>query len=59
MFKCDERQITQVLTNLLKNSAEAIDESGDRDEKGRISVSVVHQPDRLDIIIEDNGIRLS
>ena len=55
LFKCDERQMTQVMTNLLKNAAEAIDECGDRDEKGKIKVTVEQDPERLNIIVEDNG----
>ncbi len=55
-LNCDERQITQVMTNLLKNSAEAIDECGDRDEKGCIKVSVSQDEQHLYIVVEDNGI---
>ncbi len=55
-LNCDERQMTQVMTNLLKNSAEAIDECGDREQKGRIAVTVEQEPEKLNIIIEDNGI---
>ncbi len=59
-LRCDERQITQVMTNLLKNAAEAIDEAvvscGQREEKGRIKVGVIQNKDALNIIIEDNGI---
>lgn len=54
-LSCDERQMTQVMTNLLKNSAESIDECGDREEKGRIKVSVNQDAERLYIIVEDNG----
>ncbi len=56
LFNCDERQITQVMTNLLKNAAEAIDEYPERDEKGRIKVTVNQDAEKLDIIVEDNGI---
>ena len=55
-LNCDERQITQVMTNLLKNAAEAIDECGDRDEKGCIKVSVNQDEQHLYIVVEDNGI---
>lgn len=55
LFKCDERQMTQVMTNLLKNAAEAIDECGERNEKGRIKVTVEQEPERLNITVEDNG----
>ncbi|MEK6745945.1 MAG: PAS domain-containing sensor histidine kinase [Pseudomonadota bacterium] len=55
IFKCDERQMTQVMTNLLKNAAEAIDECNNRDSKGRIKVTVEQDPERLNITVEDNG----
>ena len=40
-LNCDERQITQVLTNILKNASEAIAECGQREEKGKVKVGVV------------------
>lgn len=56
LFNCDERQITQVMTNLLKNAAEAIDECSNREEKGRIKISVKDDGENLEITVEDNGI---
>jgi two-component system, NtrC family, nitrogen regulation sensor histidine kinase NtrY len=60
MFTCDERQITQVMTNLLKNAAEAIEARQARHEgdssKGRIHVSLNIDKDMLTITIEDNGV---
>ncbi len=56
ILKCDERQITQVMTNLLKNAAEAIDECNEENKKGVIKVSVKQEKDMLNIIVEDNGI---
>ncbi|MEQ1705565.1 MAG: PAS domain-containing sensor histidine kinase [Rickettsiales bacterium] len=55
LFRCDERQMTQVMTNLLKNAAEAIDECDNRDSKGRIKVTVEQDSERLNITVEDNG----
>jgi two-component system, NtrC family, nitrogen regulation sensor histidine kinase NtrY len=59
-FKCDERQVTQVLTNLLKNAAEAIEgkQAAQPDEpvKGVIRVSLASKGDKLEITIEDNGV---
>ncbi len=61
---CDSRQIAQVLTNLLKNASEAIEENrseGDKpDQEGRVWVSVRREaadgePDHVAVIIEDNG----
>ena len=70
IFNCDERQITQVLTNLLKNASEAIAECGEMAEKGLVRVIVschperaegeekdlVQQDNKIQITIEDNGI---
>ncbi len=56
LFNCDERQITQVMTNLLKNAAEAIDECSQRDIKGQIKVSITQNSEKIEIIVEDNGI---
>lgn len=56
MFRCDERQITQVMTNLLKNAAEAIDELGEENKRGNIKVRVNKEKDMLSIIVEDNGV---
>jgi len=56
----DEQQITQVMTNLLKNAAEAIEgrlaaQVGEG-EKGRIIISLARTVDTIEITIEDNGI---
>lgn len=55
LFNCDERQIMQVMINLLKNAAEAIDDCGNREEKGRIKVAVHQNSENLYITVEDNG----
>ena len=55
LLKCDERQMTQVLTNLLKNAAEAIEEAGGRLQIGRIKVAVFTDQAGTHITIEDNG----
>lgn len=58
-LNCDELQIMQVMINLLKNSAEAIDESvsagGERAVKGLIKVDISQDAERLYITVEDNG----
>lgn len=60
MFKCDERQITQIMTNLLKNAAEAIEgrhaATPEQAPKGRIRVSLRQGEGMLVTTIEDNGI---
>lgn len=58
LLKCDASQMTQVLTNLLQNSIEAID--GDRkDEHNKtmpsITILIEEKPNILQLIIEDNG----
>jgi len=59
---CDSRQLSQAITNLLKNAVEAIEGRGeepgaDRDAlpPGRITLSVRTEEDWLNIIVEDNG----
>jgi two-component system nitrogen regulation sensor histidine kinase NtrY len=58
-LNCDRRQVSQVLTNILKNSAEAIE---GRDEnmdtplpQGEISLSLIEDETGLRIVVEDNG----
>lgn len=63
-LSCDSRQIAQALTNIIKNAAEAIVESGrgtrENDEPGRIWVTVSKSETadgdkRIEVIVEDNG----
>lgn len=61
LLYCDERQITQVLTNLLKNAAEGIEARlaktpEDNGPKGRIKVSLEKAQDTINLSISDNGI---
>lgn len=56
---CDERQISQVLTNILKNAAESIEArhaQADGAAAGRIHVSLACADGAVDITIEDNGV---
>ena len=59
LLDCDRRQVAQVLTNILKNSAEAIegrDETPDtRLPQGEISLSLIEDESGLRIVVEDNG----
>ncbi len=50
---CDERQVAQIFTNLLKNGAEAIE--GESMQAGEVSVTVVKTPERVTVEITDNG----
>lgn len=56
VITCDGRQISQALTNLLKNAVEAIEA---RQEKmtvqGRVIVSVARNHDIVRITVDDNG----
>lgn len=62
----DRRQITQALTNILKNAREAIEskqnqsgaESGEKKDDGKIMVELQKHSDEIQIIVTDNGIGL-
>jgi len=59
MFDCDERQITQVMTNLLKNASEAIEArlaQNPQGEKGHITVRLTCVDDQIVVTVTDNGI---
>ncbi len=56
---CDERQITQVFTNILKNAAEAIEarlEKNPGGEKGHIDISVSTDDKQILLTVDDNGV---
>ena len=56
---CDRRQVSQVLTNILKNAAEAIEgrvaKPGDVLPPGEISLSLKDDGAIVRIVVEDNG----
>jgi two-component system nitrogen regulation sensor histidine kinase NtrY len=56
---CDRRQIAQVLTNILKNSAEAIEgreaRAGQALPPGEITLTLRDDDDTVRIVVEDNG----
>ena len=58
MFDCDERQITQVFTNILKNAAESIEArpATAPTENGVIAVHMACENGRIVISIADNGV---
>jgi two-component system nitrogen regulation sensor histidine kinase NtrY len=64
MLNCDESQLTQALTNLMQNAADSIktrsaaEAAEGRDYKGNIRVRLASGPERVEIVIEDNGIGL-
>ncbi|MCI5048984.1 MAG: PAS domain-containing sensor histidine kinase [Rickettsiales bacterium] len=59
IMKCDERQLGQLMTNLLKNAAEGIESRFEEEPdgpKGEVSLNVTSAKSALVITIEDNGI---
>ncbi|MGE0109505.1 MAG: ATP-binding protein [Bdellovibrionales bacterium] len=52
---CDERQIAQALTNLLKNAAEAIDGREDQSVRGCIKLTLTEEEGRVVLAVSDNG----
>ena len=57
LLNCDERQITQVMTNLLKNAAESIEaRTGDVIPPAKIRVSLACEDDMIQMRIADNGV---
>jgi two-component system nitrogen regulation sensor histidine kinase NtrY len=56
---CDRRQVSQVLTNILKNAAEAIEgreaAPGDTLPPGEVSLTLKEDGDVVSMIVEDNG----
>jgi len=55
-FECDERQITQVLTNLIKNAAESIEARPEQEPKGEIRIALSCADSAINLTIRDNGI---
>jgi two-component system nitrogen regulation sensor histidine kinase NtrY len=58
-LNCDRRQVSQVLTNILKNSAEAIEGRDEQPDttlpQGEIGLSLIEDDSGLRIVVEDNG----
>ncbi|UCH73013.1 MAG: PAS domain-containing sensor histidine kinase [Rhodospirillales bacterium] len=53
---CDGRQLAQVITNLLKNAAEALERgNGNTSEQPRVIMRLIARDDRVVIEVEDNG----
>ncbi|MBB4265339.1 sensor histidine kinase NtrY-like [Roseospira visakhapatnamensis] len=58
-LRCDTRQVTQALTNLLKNAVEGIDARREKEKDqapaGEIVVSLAERDTSVVIVVEDNG----
>jgi len=54
-YRCDGRQVSQALTNLLLNAAEAIEGRNDAENTGRIVVRLRFGDGNTAIEVEDNG----
>lgn len=54
-FRCDGRQLSQALTNLMLNAAEAIEARADGSDPGRIVVRLRYGDGTTAIEVEDNG----
>ena len=59
IFECDERQITQIITNLVKNAAESIDarlyDPQRSHETGVITLALYLESDKITLSVSDNG----
>ncbi|MBD3666356.1 MAG: two-component sensor histidine kinase, partial [Kangiella sp.] len=71
MLRCDRRQVTRALTNIIKNAAESVEsrmaadsDGGTEGEAGRVAVTVTDARGRgegdetVSVTVEDNGIGL-
>ncbi len=54
----DRRLVSQALTNIVKNSTEAIGALPEGSERGRIEVTTIREGDHVNIDVIDNGIGL-
>jgi two-component system, NtrC family, nitrogen regulation sensor histidine kinase NtrY len=59
-MQCDNRQLGQAISNILKNAEEAIQQREDKDQnfQGKITTRLYRDGDKLNITVQDNGIGL-
>ena len=59
MVNCDPSQLTQVITNLLQNAIDSIQENQEQTSyKGNINLAIEQKGENIFISVEDNGIGL-
>lgn len=58
MMVCDRRQMSQALTNIVKNAVEAIESRPEGQKGGDIAMRVAQQGGMVSITVTDNGIGL-
>jgi two-component system nitrogen regulation sensor histidine kinase NtrY len=58
MIVCDRRQLSQAMTNLIKNAVEAIEARAGDGGSGHIHVDLTQDEQRLTVIVADDGIGL-
>jgi two-component system, NtrC family, nitrogen regulation sensor histidine kinase NtrY len=56
MFTCDEGQLNQVMTNLLKNAAEGLERRENSDRQGHISIQCYADSETITVHVVDNGV---
>ena len=52
---CDEGQVRQVLTNLIQNAIDSINETVDKDNKKQLSIWLSHNQNNLLVVVNDSG----
>lgn len=60
-IECDRHQLGQAMTNVVKNAVEAVEaraKNAEPDYRGRITVTMIDDGDRIAVLVEDNGIGL-
>jgi len=55
IVRCDEHQISQALTNLLQNAANAIEEASDDGAKGVITLTIAENAGKVVVSVTDTG----
>ncbi|MDT2023311.1 ATP-binding protein [Methylocella sp. CPCC 101449] len=54
-LQCDRIQIQQIVMNLVANSVDAINSTGRTDGRIRIAATLLDDPARIEVLVQDNG----